>query len=118
MSVIMILSTKPYDGTDKTWNALRLANNLLEKKVELKIFLINDAIDLAKDACRKGENDEHDLVIEMKKVINHGAQVKACANSQNKCGQYKNEFYYDSSLKGTIYDLSDWIIISNKVISF
>jgi len=31
---------------------------------------------------------------------------------------YNNEFYYDSSLKGTMYDLSDWIIISNKVISF
>jgi len=118
MSVLMILNKTPYDKTDTTWNIIRLAQNLLEKKVELRIFLMNDAVDLAKDACRKDEHYEHDLVIELKKLRNHGLILKACGNCKTKCGNFKDEPYYDKSIKGTMYDLSDFIISSDKVLNF
>lgn len=118
MSVLIILNKTPYDGGDSTWNAIRLAQNLLERKLQVNIFLMNDAVDLAKEACRKPDHYEHDLVIELKKLVNHGAVLKACGNCKTRCGKFKDEPYYDSNLKSTMYELSDWVISNDKVISF
>ena len=48
MKTLIVLNRNPYDGTDVTWNALRLGEKLLEQGSELRIFLMNDSIDLAK----------------------------------------------------------------------
>jgi len=38
MKVLIILNRNPYDGTDVTWNALRLVDKLLDAKVEVRLF--------------------------------------------------------------------------------
>ena len=37
---LFILSTKPYDGSDNIYGALRLVKKLVEMKQEVKIFCI------------------------------------------------------------------------------
>jgi len=118
VSILIILNKTPYDGTDNIWNSLRLAKNLLEKKVEVNIFLMNDAVDLAKDACRKPADYEHDLVIELKRIVNSGASLKVCGNCQTRSGKLKDESYYDASIKSTMFELSEWVINSDKVLDF
>lgn len=49
MTVLLVLNRNPYDGTDVSGNALRLGEKLLDKSADLKIFLMNDSIDLAKE---------------------------------------------------------------------
>lgn len=49
MNTLLVLNHNPYDGTDITWNALRLGEKLLDRGSELRIFLMNDSIDLAKE---------------------------------------------------------------------
>ena len=50
--ILFILNNQPYDGSDNTYNALRLAKNIFTKKEEVKIFLMNDAVDLARDITK------------------------------------------------------------------
>jgi hypothetical protein len=49
MKVLMVLNRNPYDGSDVTWNALRLGEKLLDRGMELRIFLMNDSVDLARE---------------------------------------------------------------------
>ena len=42
MAIMIILNQQPYDGTDVTWNALRLAKQLVDDGEEVRIFLMND----------------------------------------------------------------------------
>ena len=49
MAIMLILNQQPYDGTDVTWNALRLARQLNDDGAEVRIFLMNDSVDLARD---------------------------------------------------------------------
>jgi len=37
--ILIIMNGNPYDGTDVAWNALRLAEKLLDKEIELKSSL-------------------------------------------------------------------------------
>lgn len=50
MKVLIIFNGPLYDGTDVTWNGLRLAGKLLEAGQDLRIFLMNDAVDMAQEA--------------------------------------------------------------------
>ena len=42
---LFIFTNQPYNGTDNAYNALRLARALKEKGEEVRIFLMNDAVD-------------------------------------------------------------------------
>lgn len=43
----IIINDAPY-GIEKPWNALRLARALVAKKQQVKIFLLGDAVTIAK----------------------------------------------------------------------
>ena len=58
MATLLILNQQPYDGTDVTWNALRLARQLNDDGVEVRIFLMNDSVDLARDGITPPEGVE------------------------------------------------------------
>jgi uncharacterized protein involved in oxidation of intracellular sulfur len=53
MSILIIFNHQPYDGSDVAWNGLRLAKNLLAKGEDVRIFLMNDSVDLARDNIKK-----------------------------------------------------------------
>ena len=50
---LFIFTNQPYSGTDNAYNALRLARALKEKGEEVRIFLMNDAVDLARNSTKK-----------------------------------------------------------------
>ncbi len=76
MKILIIFNHEPYDGTDVTWNGLRLADKLVEGGSEVRIFLMNDAVDLARDACRPPEAYEQDLSGMLKALIARGVTVR------------------------------------------
>jgi len=55
MKVLVILNRHPYDGTDVIWNALRLCEKLLEEGADVRLFLMNDSVDLAREVCKPPE---------------------------------------------------------------
>jgi len=117
MKVLLVFNKEPYDGTDVTWNGLRLANQLLEDNNEVRIFIMNDAVDLARDINIEPQAYDQDLTSQLKALIDQGIEVKACGTCMTRCGIYKNQPYFPGVEKSTMKDLSDWVTSSERVIN-
>lgn len=118
MTLLMILNHAPYDGTDITWNALRLAKTLIENQQTINLFLMNDSVDLARESCKPPQSYDHDLSLMLKDLIKAGATVKVCGSCMARCGLYKNEPYFAGAERSTMQALSEWVIACDKVLTF
>lgn len=118
MTILIIFNREPYDSTDVTWNGLRLAGKLVEAAQQVRIFLMNDAVDLARDACRPPENYDQDLSQMLKDLIARGVPVKVCGTCMARCGIYKNYPYFEGAEKSTMPELAAWVVDSDKVLTF
>jgi uncharacterized protein involved in oxidation of intracellular sulfur len=118
MKILIIFNREPYDTTDVTWNGLRLADKLVDAGSEVRLFLMNDAVDLARDACRPPEGYDQDLSQMLKALIARGVTVKVCGTCMARCGIYKNQPYFEGTEKSTMAALAEWFIDSEKTISF
>ena len=118
MKILIIFNHAPYDNTDLNWNGLRLAGKLLEAGAEVRVFLMNDAVDMARDVCKPPEGYDQDLAIMLKELISKGMTVKVCGTCMARCGIHKNHPYFDGAEKSTMPALAQWVIDSDKVITF
>ncbi len=118
MKVLIIFNREPYDNTDVSWNALRLAETLRAGGNDLRIFLMNDAVDMARDACRPPEGYDQDLSQMLKDLIAHGVPVKVCGTCMARCGIFKNQPYFEGAEKSTMQALADWVVESDRVLTF
>ncbi len=116
-SILIIFNYNPYDGTDVTWNGLRLAEQLFNLGMEVKIFLMNDSVDLARDATKPIEGFFH-LGKMLKDLIGKGIQVKVCGTCKIRCGVHKGEPYFEGAHEAKMTELAQWIKEVDKVISF
>ncbi|GKT12434.1 MAG: uncharacterized protein involved in oxidation of intracellular sulfur [Thiomicrorhabdus sp.] len=117
MKVLLIFNREPYDNTDVTFNGLRLAKQLKEDECEVRVFLMNDAVDLAREVNIKNPDYDQDLSLLLKALIIDGVDVKACGSCETRCGIYKNQPYFDGIEKSTIQALSHWVTDSDRVIN-
>lgn len=118
MKVLIIFNRQPYDSTDVTWNGLRLAQTLSETGQEVRIFLMNDSVDMARDICKPPAGYDQDLAQILKELIAKGILVKVCGTCMVRCGIYKNLPYFAGAEKSTMAALAEWVIDSDKVITF
>lgn len=118
MSILIVFNRPPYDGSDVTWNGLRLAGTLRKCSREIRLFLMNDAVDLARDACQPPAEYDQDLGQMLKDLIASGVVVKVCGTCMARCGVYRNEPYFDGAAKATMQELADWVIDSHTVLTF
>ncbi len=114
----IILNHQPYDGTDVTWNALRLAKTLYKSGESVNIFLMNDAVDLARDKTTKPDSYDYDLVEMLKEMYRSGINLQACGTCNARCGLFKNEPYFDEKVSSTMQVLANLAIKSDTVITF
>ncbi len=116
MNTLIIFNHQPYDGTDVTWNGLRLAEKLLSTGMEVRIFLMNDSVDLARDAA-KGSSDYFDLGQILKDLIASGVTVKVCGTCKTRCGLYKNQPYFNGANEATMIELTEWVSQADRIIT-
>jgi uncharacterized protein involved in oxidation of intracellular sulfur len=117
MKTLLILNRNPYDGTDITWNALRLGEKLLDNGTDLRIFLMNDSIDLAKDGVNPPEG-YFNLTEMLAGLIGRGTPVKVCGSCMTRCGIHKDKPLIDRAMQAKMPELAEWVIDSDKVIAF
>ena len=118
MKILFIFNHAPYDGSDVTWNGLRLAERLAESGKEVRIFLMSDAVDLARDACARPDSYDQDLVEMLKGLVALGVEVKVCGTCMARCGIHKNQPYFEGAQSSTMPELAAWVIDSDKVLTF
>ena len=118
MSILIIFNRPPYDNTDVTWNGLRLAGQLVETGQTVRIFLMNDSVDMARNSCQPPEGYDQNLAEMLKALISKGVPVKVCGSCMARCGLYKNEPYFEGAEKSTMSALAEWVVNSDKVLTF
>lgn len=118
MKILIIFNREPYDNTDVTWNGLRLAGKLLESGLEVRIFLMNDAVDMARDVCRPPAGYDQDLSRMLKDQITGGAVVKVCGTCMARCGIHRNHPYFEGAEQSTMSVLAQWVVDSDRVLTF
>jgi len=116
--ILIIFNREPYDNSDVTWNGLRLATTLSEQGCKVCIFLMNDAVDLARECLEKPEGYDQDLKLMLKNLIQMGVQVEVCGTCMSRCGIYKNQPYFEGANRSTMLILSKLTIEFDKVITF
>lgn len=118
MSILMIFNRQPYDSTDVTWNALRLAQTLVKQGETVRIFLMNDSVDLARESCIPPEGYDQDLKAMLKALIASHVEVEVCGTCMARCGIHRNEPYYEGANTSTMAKLGQWVAESDKVLTF
>ena len=118
MKILFIFNRQPYDSTDVTWNGLRLAGKLLETNNDVRIFLMNDSVDMARDVCKPPQGYDQDLSQMLKDLIAKGVLVKVCGTCMARCGIYKNQPYFEGANKATMPELAEWVVECDKALTF
>mgnify|MGYP002684871738 CR=1 FL=1 len=114
-TVLIILSHGPFEG-DTTWNALRLASTLLERKSPVRVFVMNDAIDVVRKGAMP-EGAEFDLQAMLRALLPAGGRIKICTTCINRCGIGQGELIPEA-IMATMADLAAWIAESERVLVF
>jgi uncharacterized protein involved in oxidation of intracellular sulfur len=79
---------------------------------------MNDSVDMARDVCKPPENYDQYLSQMLKDLISKGVPVKVCGVCMARCGIFKNHPYFDGAEKSTMPALAEWVIDSDRVITF
>jgi uncharacterized protein involved in oxidation of intracellular sulfur len=117
LKTLIILNRNPYDGTDVTWNALRLGEKLLDRHIELSMFLMNDSIDLAREGVDP-PSGYFNLTEMLAGLITKGVSVKVCGTCLVRCGIHKDKNLIQGAVKATMPELAEWIDECDRIISF
>lgn len=114
-SVLIVLSHGPFDG-DTTWNALRLASTLQVQGHAVRIFVMNDAIDLVRQGAMP-EGAEFDLQGMLRGLLPKGGRVKVCTTCVTRCGMHSGDVIPEVTMSG-MGDLANWVADSERALTF
>ena len=115
MTLLVIFNHQPYDGTDVTWNALRLIKQAQTAGFAVRVFLMNEAIDLARgQPPPPGAEDVHAMLME---AVAAGAEVKLCKTCIGRCSVSTVPFAAGVQI-GTMPELVEWVAGSDRVLTF
>ncbi len=116
--ILIIINDAPY-GTEKAYNALRMAMTLQKEhgnNVEIKIFLLAYAVTCGLPN-QKTPNGYYNIERMLKIVIRNGGEVKSCGGCSEARGIDKIEFIKGVKLSN-MKEFSQWTVDCDKVLTF
>ena len=117
MKALFILNDPPY-GTERTYNGLRLANNVFKKNesAQVTIFLMGDAVSTAK-AGQQTPNGYYNLERMLKGLIARGGKVLLCGTCMDARGLQEQELL-EGSRRSTLDELTELTLVAEKLLVF
>ncbi len=117
MNILLILNDAPY-GTEKVYNALRLAMTLHKEHpdVQVRIFLMADAVTCAL-LGQTTPQGYYNVERMLRFVISKGAEVKACGTCSEARG-IKNLTLIEGIEISNMSRLTRWVVEADKVLNF
>lgn len=117
MKILLLINDAPY-GTEKAYNAMRLANQLGKdhEAVEVRIFLMADAATCA-IANQNTPNGYYNIERMLKLALTKGAKVKICGSCADARG-LKDTMLVEGAEISTMAELANWVADSDKVLVF
>lgn len=117
MKVLFILNEAPY-GSEKTYNALRLAMALQQERsgAEIRVFLMADAVTAALSAQGTPQG-YYNVERMLKSVIAKGGEVGLCGTCCDARGM-KALPLLEGAEVSTMSHLAQWTVESEKILVF
>ena len=112
---LFILNDPPY-GTERSYNALRLARKLLESQEAVRVFLMGDAAACAA-AGQKVPQGYYNIGDMLGAVIRRKGEVAVCGTCMDARGLREEELI-EGSKRGTLAQLAEWTAEADKVLVF
>ncbi|MBN1423447.1 DsrE family protein [Candidatus Fermentibacteria bacterium] len=116
--ILIIINDAPY-GTEKAYNALRMAMTLqkdYDDSVEIRIFLMADSV-LCGLPNQTTPTGYYNIERMLKSIIKKGGEVKSCGGCSEARGIDKLQLIEGIKLSN-MKDFAQWIVESDKVIAF
>ncbi len=115
MDLTIIVNDAPY-GIEKPWNAFRLASTASSEGIQVQLFLMGDSVVSAKKG-QKTLQGYYNMEKMLQVLISKGVTVKVCGTCINARGLDIPELV-EGVERGSMKILTQWIIESDKIISF
>lgn len=113
---LFILNDPPY-GTERSYNALRLAGSLSKRDgEEVKVFLIGDAASCAK-SHQKVPQGYYNVEVMLKTTASHGASIGVCGTCMDARGIADSELV-EGTKRSSLDDLTGWTQWADKTLVF
>ena len=113
---LFVLNDAPY-GTERSYNALRLAGALSKRAgEEVRVFLLGDAAACAK-AGQKLPQGYYNVELMLRGPSRHGAPIGVCGTCMDARGLTEAELA-EGTHRGTLEELTDWTEWADKVLVF
>ena len=116
--ILIIINDAPY-GTEKAYNALRMAMTLQKEhaeNVEITIFLLADAV-FCGLPNQNTPNGYYNIERMMKSVIRHGGQIKSCGGCSQARG-IDNISFIEGVELSNMKEFAQWTVECDKVLTF
>ena len=115
-----ILNDPPY-GTERVYNGLRLATNLLARAeehgpTEVSVFLMGDAASSAKDG-QSTPNGYYNIASMLTVLVRKGGQIKVCGSCMDARGLTQDDLI-DGAERSTMDALTALTVAADKVLVF
>jgi uncharacterized protein involved in oxidation of intracellular sulfur len=116
MKTLFILNDPPY-GTERSYNALRLAGALVKREGEqVRVFLIGDAAACAK-RNQKVPQGYYNLEVMLGAVTRRGGEVGVCGSCMDARG-ITDEDLAPGTRRSSMDELTDWTLWADRVVTF
>jgi uncharacterized protein involved in oxidation of intracellular sulfur len=117
MKILLVINDAPY-GTEKAYNALRMAMTLQKEhtEVEVLIFLLADSVGCA-IPNQKTPQGYYNIERMLKSVIQKGAKIKACGGCSEARG-ISDLNLIEGVEVSNMKVFSNWVVEADKVLSF
>ena len=113
---LLILNDPPY-GTERSYNALRLAGALSKREgEEVKLFLIGDAASCAK-THQKVPPGFYNVEVMLHGAAKHGAEIGVCGTCMDARGITEAELA-EGTKRSTLEQLADWTEWAERTLVF
>ena len=115
--VLFIVNDPPY-GTERAYNALRLAISLRKKEAatEMRVFLVGDGASCAK-AGQATPSGYYNVELMLKSVAKHGAVVGVCGTCMDARG-LKDGDLVEGARRSSLDEETEWTLWAEKVLVF
>ncbi|HVN18271.1 MAG TPA: DsrE family protein [Dongiaceae bacterium] len=114
MKYLFILNDSPY-GSERTYNALRLARSLSTSHTEVAVFLLGDGV--VTGLRRQSPADASYNVQEMLRMLGPSVSIAACRTCLEARG-IDDHSLVEGVQRRTLDDLRDWTEEAEKVLVF
>ena len=116
MNVLVLVNDPPY-GTERCFNALRLAGSLAKREgATVGVFLLGDAVGCAV-AGQVLPNGYYHLDRMLGSALHHGAEVGLCGTCMDARALH-DEQIVEGARRSSLEELTDWTLWADQVVTF